>query len=67
MPASLINARAPWIYSKGDSHLAGFLINSAAAEIMCAYANDGSTSECRLAYVAAYGLESMRSPQVLLV
>lgn len=43
MPASLINARSPWLYSKGDSPLAGFIVNPSAVSLMCSYFTDGSS------------------------
>lgn len=43
MPASIINKRVPWLYSKGDSALAGFLIAPQTVSLYCAYSGDGST------------------------
>jgi hypothetical protein len=43
MPASIINAHAPALYSKADSPKAGFIINPNAVELMCAYHVDGSS------------------------
>lgn len=41
--ASVVNKRVPWLYSKGDSALAGFLVSPHAVELFCAYSGDGST------------------------
>ena len=43
MPASLINAHTPSLYSKGDSHLAGLIVNPFLASVLCSYSSDGST------------------------
>ena len=43
LPASLINKRAPVLYTKGDSRGGGFILNPAHVVLYCAYAQDGST------------------------